>query len=53
MSIKNTFTQEALHGYVAPSASVLDCQSEGLLCGSGDLTIKDWERDENGLDFNI
>lgn len=34
MSIKNTFTQEALHGYVAPSASVLDCQSEGLLCVS-------------------
>lgn len=53
MSNKKTFTQEALHGYVAPSASVLDCQSEGVLCGSGDLTIKDWERDENGLDFNI
>lgn len=34
MSIKNTFTQEALHGYVAPSASVLDCQNEGLLCVS-------------------
>ena len=34
MSIKNTFTQEALHGYVAPSASVLDCQNEGVLCVS-------------------
>ena len=38
--------------YVAPSVKTLDIQSEGLLCGSGDLTIKDWERDDEALDFN-
>ena len=35
MSIKNTFTLEELHGYVAPSVSVLACQNEGILCASG------------------
>lgn len=34
MSNKKTFTQEALHSYVAPSVSVLHCQNEGLLCVS-------------------
>lgn len=34
MSIKNTFTLEELHGYVAPSVSVLACQNEGILCAS-------------------
>ena len=51
MSNKKTFTLEALHGYVAPSVSVLACQNEGILCGSGDLTIKDWQRDEDVLEF--
>lgn len=39
MSIKNTFTLEELHGYVAPSVSVLACQNEGILCASGDYTL--------------
>lgn len=45
--------QKHLEGlsYEAPSVKTLDIQSEGLLCVSGELTIKDWERDENGLDF--
>ena len=51
MSNKKTFTLEALHGYVAPSVSVLACQNEGILCASGDLTIKDWQRDEDVLNF--
>lgn len=34
MSNKKTFTLEALHGYVAPSVSVLACQNEGILCAS-------------------
>ena len=38
--------------YEAPLVKSLDIQSEGLLCGSGDLTIKDWERDDEALDFN-
>ena len=51
MSNKKTFTLEVLHGYVAPSVSVLACQNEGILCASGDLTIKDWEKDNESLDF--
>lgn len=39
MSNKKTFTLEALHGYVAPSVSVLACQNEGILCASGDYTL--------------
>lgn len=53
MSNKKTFTLEALHGYVAPSVSVLACQNEGILCASsaGSLTIKDWENDGESLNF--
>ena len=39
MSNKKTFTLEVLHGYVAPSVSVLACQNEGILCASGDFTL--------------
>lgn len=37
--------------YVTPSVDVMDIHSEGVLCGSGDLTIKDWERDNESLEF--
>jgi hypothetical protein len=37
--------------YCAPSVVVMDIHSEGVLCGSGDLTIKDWQRDEDVLEF--
>ena len=52
MSNKKTFTHGQARSYVSPVVDVLNCQSEGLLCGSGDLTIKDWERDDEALDFN-
>ena len=37
--------------YEAPSVQSLDIMSEGVLCESGDVTIKEWERDEDYLDF--
>ena len=39
------------HVYVAPSLSILDVHSEGVLCQSG-LTIDDWTEDDELLDFN-
>ena len=53
MSIKNTFTLEELHCYVAPSVSVLACQNEGVLCasGTGNFAIKEWQNDGETLEF--
>ena len=50
MTLKNKSIQGGAT-YETPSVKMLDILSEGLLCQSGDLTIKDWERDEDGLDF--
>ena len=38
-------------GYESPAVNVLELMSEGVLCTSGDLTIKDWENDDESLDF--
>lgn len=51
MSNKKTFTLEALHGYVAPSVSVLACQNEGLLCASSVGSVvesPDWKEGQTG-----
>ena len=37
--------------YCAPSVSVMDVHNEGVLCTSTDSNIKDWERDDQSLDF--
>jgi hypothetical protein len=38
--------------YSAPAINVTEMVSEGLLCTSNDLNIKDWEREEGGsIDF--
>lgn len=37
--------------YEAPSVTSLDILSEGLLCQSGEFTLKDWENDGESLDF--
>ena len=37
--------------YCAPSVSVMDVHNEGLLCTSTNSNIKDWERDDQSLDF--
>ena len=37
--------------YEAPSVTSLDILSEGLLCQSGEFNLKDWEADDDSLDF--
>ena len=49
---KNDFLIMGGVAYVAPSVSVMEIHNEGLLCASGDITIKDWENDGESLDFN-
>lgn len=49
--IKNNVNLTAGKLYETPLTVTVVLHSEGVLCQSGDLTIKDWERDENGLDF--
>lgn len=50
MNKNNSMNLEGL-SYVAPSVNVLDVQSEGVLCGSGNFGIADWEPDGDSLDF--
>ena len=35
--------------YEAPSVAVVDIISEGQFCASGNLTIRDWETDDESL----
>lgn len=37
--------------YETPSVKTLEVLSEGVLCGSGDFSIKEWEDDGESLDF--
>ena len=37
--------------YEATSVTSLDILSEGLLCQSGEFNLKDWEADDDSLDF--
>ena len=38
--------------YATPAVIVLDIQNESVLCSStGGLTINDWERDDNQINF--
>lgn len=37
--------------YEKPTVTVLDVQAEGVLCASGGFGIKDWENDDESLDF--
>ena len=49
-----TFNKNNTRGvqtYETPSVTTLEVLSEGVLCGSGDFGIKDWETDNDGLDF--
>ena len=50
MNKNNSFKQE-VHSYETPSANVLNVQAEGVLCASGGFGIKDWETDDDSLDF--
>lgn len=43
---------EEVQNYAAPSVEMIEMVSEGLLCASNDITIKDWEREDGGsIDF--
>lgn len=37
--------------YSAPSITLQDLIPEGVLCTSGDLPIKDWEREDDVIEF--
>ncbi len=37
--------------YATPTITTLNIQCEGVLCGSGEFGIKDWENDGESLDF--
>ena len=50
MNKNNSMNLEGM-SYVAPSVTVLDVQAEGVLCQSGNFGIKDWEEDNDSLDF--
>ena len=49
-----TFNKNNTRGgqtYETPSVTTLEVLSEGVLCGSGDFSIKDWANDGESLDF--
>ena len=50
MTKNNSMNLEGM-SYETPSVNVLNVQAEGVLCGSGDFSIKDWENDGESLDF--
>ena len=50
MNINYKSMQEA-SPYEKPTVKTLDILSEGVLCASGDFSIKDWEDDNDSLDF--
>lgn len=37
--------------YEAPAVTSLEIVSEGVLCQSGEFNLKDWETDDESLDF--
>ena len=49
--IFNNKTMQAVSSYETPTVTTLEVQSEGVLCGSGDFSIKDWENDGESLEF--
>lgn len=49
-----TFNKNNTRGvqtYETPSVTTLEVLSEGVLCASGNFGIKDWENDDDSLDF--
>jgi hypothetical protein len=49
--IFNNKTMQAVSTYETPTVTTLEVLSEGVLCASGDFSIKDWESDGEPLDF--
>ena len=49
-----TFNKNNTRGgqtYETPSVTTLEVLSEGVLCASGGFGIKDWENDDESLEF--
>ena len=51
MNTNNKNNVWAVETYETPTITTLNIQSEGVLCGSGEFGIKDWENDNDGLNF--
>ena len=49
--IFNNKTMQAVSSYETPAVTTLEVLSEGVLCASGNFGIKDWENDDDSLDF--
>ena len=49
--IFNKNNTRGVQTYETPSVTTLEVLSEGVLCGSGNFGIKDWENDDEVLDF--
>ena len=49
--IFNNKTIQAVSSYETPTVTTLEVLSEGVLCGSGNFGINDWENDDDSLDF--
>ena len=47
----NNKTMQEVSSYETPTVTTLEVLSEGVLCGSGNFGIKDWEDDDESLDF--
>lgn len=47
----NNKTLQGVSSYETPSVTMLEVQSEGVLCASGGFGILDWENDDDSLDF--
>lgn len=47
----NNKTMQNVSSYETPSVTTLEVLSEGVLCGSGDFGIADWDEDGESLDF--
>lgn len=49
-NMNKTNETNKVRAYAAPALTVLEVNVEGVLCQSGDLTIKDWGTDNDGLE---
>lgn len=47
----NNKTMQEVSSYETPTVTTLEVLSEGVLCGSGNFGINDWENDDESLDF--
>ena len=47
----NYKSMQEVSSYETPTVTTLEVLSEGVLCGSGNFSINDWENDDDSLDF--